>query len=62
MDIIEELKTKDSLTRTDIASLLTSLGTPGKNREAKVAAVEALEKQNNQGHNIVLTIESYSEY
>lgn len=53
---------KEIRTRQDMADLLASIGKPGENREEKLAAVTALNKQNRQGHDVLTTVESYSEF
>lgn len=62
MTLLEELKSKKSLTRSDIAALLASIGEPGKNREEKLEAVRQLHKFNFQRYGIETTLETYLEY
>lgn len=53
---------KEIRTRQDISDLFVSLGKPGENQEAKLNALAKLNKQNRQGHDIVLTAETYETY
>lgn len=57
-----DAEVKQIVTRQDLADLLTSIGRPGENREEKLAAVGAFNKQNRQGHDILTTVESFSEW
>ena len=59
---VEALKEKGTVTRTDIAELLASLGEPGENREAKIEAVKSLGIKNFQGIGLETTVEDYQEY
>lgn len=51
-----------TLTRADIASLLQSLGAPGKNRAAKLQAIKELGLKNKQDHGVELTLDTYEEW
>lgn len=62
MTTVANLKKKRSITRIDIASLLSSMGKPGEKRDEKLAALEELGRNNRQGHSISLTAESYTEF
>lgn len=59
---VEDLKEKGTITRTDIAELLASLGESGENREAKIEAVKSLGIKNFQGIGLETTVEDYQEY
>lgn len=59
---VNTLKNKRGLNREDIAALLASIGAPGKRREEKLEALKSLNKQNNQGHGLELTAESYAAF
>lgn len=62
MELIETLKTKQNLTRQDIAELLASIGKPGEKREEKVAAVKQLSRANFQQIDLAASLNSYEEY
>ena len=62
MKLLEELKQKKTLTRSDIAQLLASIGKPGAKREQKKEAVRSLGKTNYQQYKLELTLDSYLEY
>lgn len=57
-----DLKSKPKLTREDIASLLSSIGSPGEKQEEKISAVKELEKQNFQGIRLEDSLNSYQEF
>jgi len=57
-----DAEVKPVVTRQDLADLLASIGKPGENREEKLTAVAALNKQNIQGHDVTGTLESFAEY
>ncbi len=57
-----DLKSKDRITRQDIADLLKSIGKPGEKRDDKLKAVQELELKNNQGHSVESTLDSYAEF
>lgn len=57
-----DLKTKDKITRTDIAELLKSISKPGEKREEKIKAVKELDKSNFQGIKLEDSLNSYSEF
>lgn len=60
--MLDDLKLKQNLTRQDIADLLASLGAPGENQDAKIAAVKELNKENSQGIPLQNSLTSYSEF
>lgn len=60
--MLEELKLKQNLTRSDIADLLKSIGGPGEKRDEKVAAVTELDKQNPQGIKLEESLNSYEDF
>lgn len=62
MTTVENLKVKKSITRVDIANLLSSIGKPGEKRDEKLAALEELNLKNRQGFSVALTADSYSEW
>lgn len=62
MTMLEDLKTKDKISREDIAKLLSSIGKPSKNRDEKIAAVKELELSNFQGTSLHETLDSYGEF
>lgn len=62
MELLEELKNKQHITRADIAQLLTSIGVPGDKREEKVAAVKELGLSNFQQVGLETQLNDYSEY
>lgn len=57
-----DLKTKQNLTRQDIADLLTSIAPPGEKQEEKIAAVAELNKENSQGIRLEDSLVSYVEF
>lgn len=62
---LEDLKNKPNLTRADIAALLKHIGKPGHKQEAKIEAVKELSLKNTSalgGHDLHLTLESYTEF
>lgn len=59
---ISELKTKENVTREDIASLLKSIAPPGKKQGEKIKAIRAVGGKNFQGQLVELTLNSYMEY
>lgn len=58
----EILKTKQMITRQDIADLLASIGKPGEKHDEKYAAVVELEKQNSQGVKLEDSLASYEQW
>lgn len=56
---LDDLKKQRSITRDDIEILFESLGAPGENRDAKVAAMKSLNRQNRQGIDISETADTY---
>jgi hypothetical protein len=60
--MLDELKTKQNLTRSDITELLKSIGKPGQKRTEKEEAVKSLELSNSQNVGVHETLESYSEF
>lgn len=62
MDIVEKLKTQQTLSRSDIAELLASIGAPGESLQEKKDAVAQLNKQNFQLYKIEDTLSTYAEY
>lgn len=59
---VDTLKKQRKITRLDVATLLSSMGAPGDNREAKLQVLQSLNRQNKQGHDISLTAESFAEF
>ena len=55
-------KSKDKITRADIANLLKSIGQPGDKRDEKIKAVKDLELTNPQNIDVVDTLKGYSEF
>lgn len=49
-------------TREEIAQILKDIAPPGKKREDKIKAIEALNLRNTQGINVVVTLETYEEF
>ena len=62
MDLVEELKNKQYVDRSDIARLLSSIGVPGDKREEKVEAVKQLGLSNIQQIGLETQLNDYSEY
>jgi hypothetical protein len=60
--LVEKLKAQNTVSREDIATLLSSVGEPGKKRKEKVEAVQSLNRSNGQGYGVEQTLESYSEF
>ena len=60
--MLEDLKQKEKLTRTDISELLMSIGGVGEKRDEKIAAVKELEKQNAQGVKLEDDLADYGEF
>ena len=60
--MIEEIRNKDSVTRQDIADLLSSIGSPGQKRAEKKAAVESLHLTSPQGYGAEYDLDSYREW
>lgn len=59
---IDIIKKQKSITRTDIAILLASIGEPGEKREEKRNAVTELGKQNTQNIKLEDSLASYEEW
>lgn len=62
MDLVEELKNKQYVDRSDIARLLSSIGVPGDKREEKIEAVKKLGLSNIQQIGLETQLNDYSEY
>lgn len=62
MDLVEELKNKQYVDRSDIARLLSSIGAPGDKREEKIDAVKQLGLSNIQQIGLETQLNDYSEY
>lgn len=57
-----DLKSKPQVTRSDIASLLKSIASPGQERDRKIEAVKELEKKNFQDIPLHESLNSYEEF
>lgn len=62
MATLEELKSKNSLTRDDIARLLKDIGGPGESQDIKRQCISELGKSNFQGIRLEETLEDYQEF
>lgn len=59
---IEELKSKQTLLVQDIEELLASIGSPGENRDEKIAAVKELERTNFQSIKLEDSLADYGNF
>jgi hypothetical protein len=62
MELLEELKNKQAITREDIEQLLQSIGIPGDQREAKVEAIKQLNLSNFQQVPLETQLMDYPSY